>query len=912
MPRRFFGIIDIRKRDMISVSAETRKGGLKGEEMLITYMVRLAPAIWIIPLIVQIVCYVRILKKMGKKPVLGIVPVIGEWKMSHDLFRGMHTFWRAAAVSACLFATAVWLKDGEYAIMLRLSAIIVYGVFLARLYWRLAKQFGKNGLFRIGLILMPVIFMPALAFGKSAYLGPIDFGPKTERGKVANVLWKIAAGLFTVVEVAAVAGGCFMLATFLHPARPIAMLIMQDDLEKMSSVTASDEIFGREDTLGKGYEKTVAAQRTRDYFFPDHSKDSKVVVMAYIIGSDLEDDRGSASLNISQMKDATAKGNGVDFVIQAGGSDRWFTDGIDDSSVGRYLVSGGKLTEEKALDDSMCMSEPENLRDFIVWTKENHPADRYMLVLWDHGGGFVAGYGVDDLNKRTDTDYGGMNASEIIEAVKDSGVKFDLIGCDCCLMQNIEYANAFEPYADYYLASEETEPSHGWFYTAGFGKLAEDPTLSTEEFGRLMVSSYDQLYRTLHDGKAQPDNTLSLADLTLVKPVYEQLAALMDQSVGKMKDDPEIFANISAARSGSYSFYDQEQTDLVSFLTALKKADYKQEVATDEEIDRLIDAVKACVVYRNKDSAEGINGMAADFPYNSLETYSSEYEQLKAVSYEEEEDFFNNFCSIMASQQMRQTEENGSLFNLLTSYDYSQEDWYVEGFENYDTTNLFIDIPVKKVDGAYLADLPEKTWDTVLNVSTMAYMVTDDGLMYLGREYVDAGESEGHPLIGLDDQWVNLNGQIACYEEEDPIETDDGIVYKGTIKARLNDIEDITIHVEWDPVNEDSSENMTGHVTGYSRERDGALFFMKKGLEQFRTGDKIELMFDVYDGNGELTDYISYGKPVTVLSDGQLTIKDASLSEGTELEYYGILTDVYQRELMTEAIREKVSGSENK
>lgn len=880
--------------------------------MLITYLLRRAPAVWLIPLIIQIVCYVKILKKMGKRPALGIVPVLGDWEMSHDLFRGMHTFWRAAAVSACLFATAAWLRDGEYALMLRISAVAVYGVFLARLYWRLGRQFDRNVLFRIGLILMPIIFMPALAFGKSAYLGPVDFGPAAERSKVGEAIRKLIAGLITVAEVAAVAGGCFVLATFLHPARPIAQLIIQDELERMGEVKASDEIVSREDTLGKGFEKTVAAQRSRDYFFPDHSKDKKVVVMAYVIGSDLEDDRGSATVNITQMKDATAKGDGVDFVIQAGGSDRWFTDGIEDSSVGRYLISGGKLTEEKTLDDSMCMSEPENLKDFIVWTKENHPADRYMLVLWDHGGGFIAGYGIDDLNQRTDTDYGSMTASEMIGAVKESGVKFDLIGCDCCLMQNIEYAYALEPCADYYLASEETEPAYGWFYTDGFGKLAEDPTLSTEELGRMLVSSYDQLYRAMNDGKPQPANTLSIVDLTLVKPVYRQLMSIMGEAVDKMKDDPEVFANISAARANSFSFYDAEQTDLVSFVTSLKKADYKQEVASDEDLDRLTDAIKACVVYRNKDAADGCNGIAADFPYDSIDTYSSEYEQLKAVRYGTEEKFFNNFCSIMASQQMRQTEESGSLFNLLLSYDYSQEDWYVEGFENYDTTNLFIDIPVKKVDGAYLPELPEKTWDTVLSVSTMAYMVTDDGLMYLGREFIDAGESDGHPLIGLDNQWVELNGHLACYEEEDPLETDEGIVFKGTMPARLNDAEDIIIHVEWDPVKEGSDENMTGHVTGYSRERDRGLFFMKKGLEQFRTGDRIDLMFDVYDENGKLTDYVSYGKPLTVLSDGQLTVKDADLKEGTELEYYGILTDVYQRELMTEAIREKISGSESK
>ena len=143
-----------------------------------------------------------------------------------------------------------------------------------------------------------------------------------------------------------------------------------------------------------------------------------------------------------------------------------------------------------------------------------------------------------------------MTASEIIGAIKDADMKFDLIGFDACLMQNIEYANALEPYADYYLASEETEPGTGWFYTAGFGKLAEDPTLSTEEFGKAMVSSYDQVQRKLHDGEPAPECTLSLVDLTLVKPVYEQLTGLYEKATADIADKPSVFANMSAARSG--------------------------------------------------------------------------------------------------------------------------------------------------------------------------------------------------------------------------------------------------------------------------------------------------------------------------------------------------------------------------
>ena len=54
--------------------------------------------------------------------------------------------------------------------------------------------------------------------------------------------------------------------------------------------------------------------------------------------------------------------------------------------------------------------------DFIRWTHENYPADRYMLVLWDHGGGFSLGYGMDDLNKRKDHDT--MLVNELSDALE--------------------------------------------------------------------------------------------------------------------------------------------------------------------------------------------------------------------------------------------------------------------------------------------------------------------------------------------------------------------------------------------------------------------------------------------------------------------------------------------------------------
>ena len=790
-----------------------------------------------------------------------------------------------------------------YGIVLSFVALTVYSVFLLRLYWRLGRQFGRGVLFRLGLIFIPTLFLLILAFGKSTYQGKIEF-PEPNLSPTGAKLRKFGIVAISAVELAALIFGCFMITVIVRPFRPVVKYMLNDTLKQLSAVTDTDEIVGRDVSIGADYETIVEEQRTRDYFFPDHSADSNVVVMEYIIGSNLEDARGMASINIAQMKDATSMGDKLQFVVQAGGTERWFTSGIDDSTVGRYVISGGKLETAELIDSRTCMSEPKSLTDFIVWTRENYPADRYMLALWDHGGGFASGYGVDDLNDRAD-DGSIMPASEIIGAIRDANMKFDLIGFDACLMQNVEYANALEPYADYYLASEETEPGTGWFYTAGFGKLAVDPTLSTPEFAKAMISSYDQCNRATNSGEPSPDCTLSLVDLTLVKPVYEQLLGLYEKATGEIADKPSVFANMSAGRSYAYQFADEEQVDMVSYLTSLKKADYKQQVMADEELDKIAQTAKACVVYRNSDSAEGINGLAIDFPYKDLDLYGEEHKQLKAVKYDKERNFFDRFCSIMASQRMSQNDTE-SFWGLLDAVDYTEEEWYIKGFEDYDTTRLFVDIPVTETEYGYLPELPDKTWDTILDCKVAAYLATEEGMMYIGREHFVDTDEEGHPLVSMDGIWAMVNGHVVCYETEEPLVTEEGTVYRGKVRARLNGTDDIILHIEWDPTTEDSEEEVAGRVKGYSLVEEKNSFFMKKGLEQFETGDTIEFLFDFYDEEGNMIKTEPYGDKLRVITDEGLTVKDELFPAGTEVQYFGVLTDVYQRDLMTEEIREQV------
>ena len=81
---------------------------------------------------------------------------------------------------------------------------------------------------------------------------------------------------------------------------------------------------------------------------------------------------------------------------------------------------------------------------------------------------------------------------------------------------------------------------------------------------------------------------------------------------------------------------------------------------------------------------------------------------------------------------------------------------------------------------------------------------------------------------------------------------------------------------------------------------------MKKGLEQLETGDTIEFIFDFYDEEGNLIKTGPYGSKLHIVTEDQLTVRDEEFESGTIFSYFGVLTDIYQRDLMTEEIREQV------
>ena len=576
----------------------------EGSSKMVTDNLVYNPLYAAIPWILQAIAYYFVLGKMGLVQWKAIIPFYAEQQMSTRLFRRMRTFWRPFVIAIVFLAGALYLGPEESTTYIYVAiASVVYGLFLVRLYYRLAKSFGKGILFTICLVLFPTLFLLILGLGKSVYT-PLQFREEKNYGAFINRLRRVTVGIVSVIEIAVLVLGVGFWTIRTYPPRVVVNALLKSTYQKSKDIESDGLALSREDTMGEAAAKVADMPVSRDYFFPDHSNDKNVVVMEYVIGADLEDTFGMASANIAMMKDATAKGNALTFVLEAGGSKRWFTGGITENTYGRYTVKDGKVEKVMALDDLSSMEEPSSLEDFIKWTAENYPADRYILALWDHGGGVPYGYGVDQLNHRDDPEgFHGLRVSDIASAVSNAGVKFDIIGFDACLMQDIEIAPTFEQCADYYLASEETEDGFGWYYTSAFGALAQDPGMSSEEFGKNIISSYDQFNTALNDGKPKPGNTLSFVDLTRINNAYDKMAGLFEKADAALKNDSGDFAEIGLAAMNTYAFYGDMQIDAVDFVEKLDDADLDDSICTQKEKDDAIDAMKACVVYRNKYSA---------------------------------------------------------------------------------------------------------------------------------------------------------------------------------------------------------------------------------------------------------------------------------------------------------------------
>ena len=340
------------------------------------------------------------------------------------------------------------------------------------------------------------------------------------------------------------------------------------------------------------------SNKIRDYYtnLQGNGRD-KVTVMIYMCGADLESSYGLATADLNEMC-AAGISDKVNIIIETGGAKKWQNNIISNKTTQRYKVVKGGVQKLQDMGKQLVMTSADTLSDFIQYCADRYPADRYMLIFWDHGGGSVSGYGYDENY----TSKGSMPLDQIDKALAAGGVKFDIIGFDACLMACLENAFVCEKYADFLLASEESEPGYGWYYTDWINQLSQNTSVSSEALGKTIVDTYIAHCKS---DSPRSDATLSMIDL-------KKLAANVPEALNEFAQATSIqitqsYSTVANARSRAHEFASSSKIDQVDLI------DFAQRLGTSQA-KALVNALNKSIAY-SKANIGNVYGVSVYFPY---------------------------------------------------------------------------------------------------------------------------------------------------------------------------------------------------------------------------------------------------------------------------------------------------------
>ena len=340
--------------------------------------------------------------------------------------------------------------------------------------------------------------------------------------------------------------------------------------------------------------------------------DESWAIYWYLCGSDLEGDGGFATDDLAELMEVELPEN-VTVVIQTGGASTWWNDLIDADKLQRWVYDSQGLT---LVDEqpSASMGEASTLADFLSFANENYPASRKAVLFWNHGGGSVSGAAFDELY-----DLDSLTLDEMYAAFSSvwpenaAQPPLELIGFDTCLMATVDVAHVFSGLARYMVASEETEPANGWYYTGWAGALAEDPAMDGAALGKIICDTY---YEGCQAVGTEENATLSLVDLTRTGPLLEAYESFGAEALAAACQDPSFFTQFArvAAKSENYGGNTRQQgyTNMVDLGSmARQSADMLDSSAA------VLSALDDCVLYqvRGKYRAEA-TGLSCYYSYN--------------------------------------------------------------------------------------------------------------------------------------------------------------------------------------------------------------------------------------------------------------------------------------------------------
>jgi hypothetical protein len=387
----------------------------------------------------------------------------------------------------------------------------------------------------------------------------------------------------------------------------------------------------------------------------------KWTVMVYMAGDNNLDGAGITDLN--EMKQ-TGSADELNVLAQ-------FDRAGTNVSTNRYCLRHGTSLAADVVTSlgETNMGDPAVLQSFLEWGIANYPADRYLIVLWNHGNGWddediyraarSTGFNVmrrdavvqkaegrargkvltDHVRAVSDRFGRSMFASTVQAAVEDRGIAYDdeardfldngelkkvfsaikttlgrpvdVLGMDACLMNMLEVAYQVRQSVAFVVGSEQTEPNAGWPYNTILASLAANPNMTPKAVSALVVTKYIASY-TASSGVTQ--SALDQSKVVAVRKAVEVLGHLLRLGLGNSSTRPAILE----ARHSVQHYYKPEYVDLVDFCEKLMAQSIPAKAKAI--LGAMITNLMPFIVKNGKKGASvaGSNGVSIYFPTNGV------------------------------------------------------------------------------------------------------------------------------------------------------------------------------------------------------------------------------------------------------------------------------------------------------
>jgi hypothetical protein len=305
---------------------------------------------------------------------------------------------------------------------------------------------------------------------------------------------------------------------------------------------------------------------------------------------------------------------------------QWYQPDIQ--GVWRYKIEQGKMVLDQCLKIDSDGTKSSDLIDSMRWAVTQYPAQKYSLVLWNHGIGIIdpvwgkmrpweinqprIGFAQEIIRENPRANIVGLASNEApgailsdftstttcslldyvvtntrgilfneqsrtymdnqtlmyaLSQIKTSVLnnkKIDLLGMDACLMAMLEVGYLAKDVAEVLVASQEVELAQGWNYQALVDALNQKNSTTTSIAQRI-ISSYETMYKN-----RIPFFTQSAINLGSMANVTKALDGVIEALRACKNSDKSIVEIIRQARRSCQHFSSPNYIDLHSFLSDIQ------------------------------------------------------------------------------------------------------------------------------------------------------------------------------------------------------------------------------------------------------------------------------------------------------------------------------------------------------